>query len=297
MAWLLLAAVLTPALITLACLLVWRLWRARDRRRSPLTIGLVNLPGEGLRRQVAKHDEGFAEAAAMAVFVGPIVLGAWLIARVERAGLSIAEFSYGTGDLFIALIGVVMVGWAIYRLIHHARLRRRYLNGLRAEMAVAQCLTPLIAEGAMVFHDFPTGKYNIDHIVIGRSAVFAIETKWRSKPAEKGRESARVRYDGNQLLFPRHAEAKPIEQAAYQADWLATFLAKGVGKPVRVIPVVALPGWYVENVNREGRSKVLVSNCHNAGFMTGDKFGQEISRTLARRVAHVLAQHYPAPEF
>ena len=88
-----------------------------------------------------------------------------------------------------------------------------------------------------------------------------------------------------------------MEQARYQAMWLEQFLAKGVGAPVRVMPVVALPGWYVEQTNRSVRHDVLVSNCHNSSFMVGEKFGAPMSAEIRSRIAHVLSERYPALEF
>ena len=64
------------------------------------------------------------------------------------------------------------------------------------------------------------------------------------------------------------------------------------GDAVRVVPLVALPGWYVEPP-RGVRPDVLVSNCHSPQFMMGDKFGPPLGDTLRRRIAHVLEQHYP----
>ncbi|MBA3486399.1 MAG: NERD domain-containing protein [Lysobacter sp.] len=163
---------------------------------------------------------------------------------------------------------------------------------MAAELAVAQCLMPLMAEGLAVFHDLPADKFNIDHIVIGRSAVFAVEPKSRRKPGGKGRESARVNYDGARLHFPNHVEIKSVEQAAMQAQWLQKFLTSGTGETVRVIPVVALPGWYVEN-RSTSRPDVLVTNCRNPGFMANGNFGAPFSEAMRKRIAHVLVERYP----
>lgn len=198
---------------------------------------------------------------------------------------------FGAGDLLFALIGIFMIVWCTWRMIFHASQRRRYKQGLEAEQAVAQCLMRLMAEGMAVFHDFPADKFNIDHVVIGRGAVFAVETKSRKKPAAKGRESAKLSYDGKRLQFPTHSETKPLEQAAAQAQWLQKFLTSGVGETVRVIPVVALPGWYVEN--KAQRPEVLVSNCHNPAFMTANSFGPEFDSAMRKRIAHVLVERYP----
>lgn len=289
----LLASVLIPTLFVIGGLVVWRGLRKLDRRRSPLTTALLNLPGEGLRKRVAKHDEAFMEATAMIVMVGPIILATWLLARMVKAGVDWSKLRFDAGDALIFSVGLCLVAWGFWRMTHHARQRRLAKQGLEAELAVAQNLTSLIAEGAMVFHDFPADRFNIDHIVIGQGAVFAVETKSRKKPAERGRQSARVRYDAQQLFFPRHTETKPLEQAQYQATWLEKFLHRAVGEPVRVIPLLALPGWYVERTNRDVRATVLVSNCTNSGFMMSDKFGAAMTDPLRKRIAHVLTERYP----
>lgn len=290
-------AMVVPVAFAIACLLLFRAWRGLDKRRAPLTFELRNLPGEHARSEAARHNEEFTETAGLTLMLGPLMLSGWLIARLQSGGVDWTALRFGTGDAIFAVVTAGLLAWTVVRLIRSGRARRRYLDGLQAELAVAQCLTPLIADGAMVFHDFPTGKGNIDHIVVGRSAVFAIETKWRRKPAQTGRDAARVQFDGQQLLFPHHAETKPVEQARYQGEWLAKFLKSGLGESVPVLPMLALPGWYVESTNRTVRHDMLASNCHNAAFMMGDKFGPPLPEPLRRRIAHVLIQRYPALEF
>ncbi|MDQ3289242.1 MAG: NERD domain-containing protein [Pseudomonadota bacterium] len=257
----LLLSITIPMGIVLSVLYGLRYLRGRDKRRSPLTLKVLNLPGEGLRRAIEKQDDGFHENLALVMAIGPIFLATWLLIRVDRVIPDWGLVRFGVGDAAIALVGAGLLAWCTFRLIQHAHKLRLYKQGLAAELAVAQCLMPLMADGLAVFHDFPAEKFNIDHIVVGRSAVFAVETKSRKKPEAKGRQSARVRYDGEKLSFPTHAETRPIEQAGYQAQWLQKFLNSGVGDPVRVIPVVALPGWYVES--RVSRPDVFVTNCHN----------------------------------
>src|SRR5690606_25650344 len=101
---------------------------------------------------------------------------------------------------------------------------------------------------------------------------------------------------GQQLFFPRHTETKPIEQAAYQADWLEKLLRDAGVEGVRVVPVLALPGWYVERTNRDVRANVLVSNCTNTQFMLHEKFGPPMPEPVRKHIAHVLAERYPQPE-
>lgn len=288
----LIISLLLPALLAMGALLAWRWIRSRDKRRSPLTFKVLNLPGEGLRRAIERHDDAFNENTALVFSIGPIVLSVWLLVRINRVVPDWMAIRLGKGDWVIGVVGLGMLAWCTSRLVHHARERRKYKDGLAAEQAVAQCLMPLIADGLAVFHDFPADKFNIDHIVIGRGAVFAVETKSRRKPAEKGSKSARLTYDGKRLHFPGHVEVKPIEQAAWQAQWLQKFLASGVGEPIRVVPVVALPGWFVENKSQ--RPEVLVTNGHNPAFMASGSFGPPFSETMRKRIAHVLIERYPS---
>jgi hypothetical protein len=172
---------------------------------------------------------------------------------------------------------------------------RKAREGRIAELAVAQNLSLLIADDAMVFRDFPCDGFNIDHIVIGRGAVFAVETKSRRKPPSRGSESAKVIYDGARLTFPQHTETRPLEQAEAQAKWLERFLASGTCESVRIVPVLALPGWFVENTAK-AKAPVLVSNCRNPAFMSSEKFGPTLPEAMRKRIAHVLSERYPLVE-
>lgn len=288
---LLFLAIGVPLIILVIVMVVRLLLVKLDKRRSPLTLKVVNLPGEGLRRRMTKHDEAYDEAVSMAMVSGLVVLASWLLWRMRISGIDWTRFGYGSGDLLFVGVLAVLLAWSSWKVLRSAAARSRCRQGLNAELAIAQCLLPVVADGGTVLHDFPADKFNIDHIVVGASAVFAIETKSRKKPGEKGKASTLVTYDGSRLHFPKHVETRPIEQAAAQARWLAKFLASGVGEPVRVVPVVALPGWYVEQ--KVQRPDVLVSNCHNPRFMMSASFGEPLGDVMRKRIAHVLLERYP----
>jgi hypothetical protein len=143
-------------------------------------------------------------------------------------------------------------------------------------------------EGYRVFHDFPAEKFNIDHVVVGRSGVFAVETKGRSKPTTgNGSADAEVVYDGDTLRFPGWSENKPIAQTKNQADWLRKWLSDATGESVRIFPVLALPGWFVKRVKPNGiavlNPKTFLSYARNV--KTDPLSDQEI-----KRIVHQLEQ-------
>ena len=283
---------LLPVLILLGALFVWKWWNGRDRRRDPLNIKILRGAGQSVREALDHHSSEFDTAAFTAFIAGPIVYIAWASRWMKEAGFQWSSVTIGFFEVF--LLVALTVAYVLYfrKLTKHGLAARRYRQALAAELATAQCLTQVMAEGGLVFHDFPGDGFNIDHIVIGRSVVFAVETKSRRKPASEGKDAARVVYDGSSLRFPEHIEKQPLEQAARQAEWLAGFLARGVGEPVRVVPYLALPGWFIEN--KVQRPAVLVGNPRNPMFMVRDGFGPPLGEQMKQRIAHVLSERYPA---
>ena len=159
-------------------------------------------------------------------------------------------------ELARQILGLLVVFFQIRKLLAKSTEMDRLRLGLDAELAVGQELDQLMREGAVVFHDMPADRFNIDHVVIARQGVFAVETKGYSKPNRAGgKADATVVFDGQSLTLPERSGRWAIEQAERQARWLAEWLRSSTGDVVPVTPVVALPGWFVE---RKGRGAVLV---------------------------------------
>jgi hypothetical protein len=285
-------SILLPVVILVGAVLGWRYFFDRDRRRrSPLNFKVLNLPGDTLRKQVTQHSEKMDEAAVMVTAAGPILLAGWLFSKLSKQGVAVA---WSSSDWIFIAAALVLIAWAVHIFVKHGKLMRQYRQGMEAEIAVAQNLIPLMAEGCMVFHDFPADGFNIDHIVVAPNAVFAIETKSRKKPEEKGRDAARVVYDGQVLRFPDHQDKASLEQARRQGQWLAKFLAQGAGDPVPVIAMVALPGWFVELTREGSKADVIVNNSRNPLFLLKLRApGNAMTPSLFKRVGHALTERYP----
>jgi hypothetical protein len=151
--------------------------------------------------------------------------------------------------------------------------------GLDAEIAVGQELNYLMRDGYWVFHDFPAEDFNIDHVVIGKNGVFAVETKGRAKVDNIGKNE--VVSDGKTLKFPSWLEAKPLEQSRAQSAWLQNWLTRELGEKVEVYAVLALPGWYIEN---RGKSDVSVINGKNSASFFQKKSTQNLSEKLLNQI-------------
>jgi hypothetical protein len=257
---------------------------ARNRRRSPLTQDLLRTPGQSLRDQLEERrmDIGFEITLLIMVPLFPLALF-YLSSLLGRPMLSI-------GPLVLVLVcGVVFVAWQIRKMLHSAAETDKLRLGLDAELAVGQELDQLMREGAVVFHDLPAEKFNIDHVVIAPQGVFAVETKGYAKPnRDAGTADARVVFDGKVLKFPDWSSTKAIEQAARQAKWLADWLSGAVGQRVEAAGVLALPGWYIE---RKGRGEVLVfSGKELRGNLLKARTAKPLLAEQMRQVIHQVEQ-------
>lgn len=176
----------------------------------------------------------------------------------------------------------------LYKLINLARLRFDLQNGLESETAMGQELNQLMRDGAVVFHDIPAEGFNIDHVVVTRGGMYAVETKGRMKPDRGGgTKDATVRFDGEVLSFPDWTDRETLGQARRQAKWLSKWLSRAVGEQVPVKPVVALPGWFVE---RAGRGDVIVISGREAPSLLKGFQNTTLSDQQITRIAHQLEQ-------
>jgi hypothetical protein len=283
-----------PIVLIVAGLLLLK-WRdQRDARRLPIdSKALPNQAGAQLRKRLDDAGDEYWSVAAIALFAGPMIPLIILIVEARKKAPELFDFSaWAVGTYLVMLLGGVAV--LLQQARRHVLMMRRCREGLAAEIATADGLQQLVPDGLMLFHDLPAEGFNIDHVVVGHSVVFAVETKSRKKPAKGGKDSARVRYDGKALSFPEHVETKPLEQAARQARWLAEFLTGATGNPVRVIPVLALPGWYVELKASLPTSSndVRVVNPKAASFMRTVNFGPRFEDDQRRRIAWALTKRY-----
>ena len=221
-------------------------WRtARKKDRPPEKFKLLRGPGETQRRRVQKTDENLFLYIFSGAFV-PLVL-AWVILLLA------VHFSNMLRLILAALavmVFVVATGFAMFALLRVLNRRRNDLLGHLGERAVAEHLEALRETGYRIFHDVPCEgrkkNFNIDHVVVGKTGVAAIEVKTRRK--KKGRpgfEEHVVTYDGKQLVWPWGEDRCGIDQLRAEADWLRDFIAKRTGLHIEPKPILAFPGWWV----------------------------------------------------
>lgn len=152
------------------------------------------------------------------------------------------------------ILCIASTAYLVFKLVRLLSQRRRTRLDYEGELAVGQELNQLMLQGFLVYHDFPADTFNIDHILVGTTGVFAVETKTRGKGAGRGSssEEATVTYDGRMLNYADSSDFETIEQAKQQADWLSNWLEAATEEPLAVRAIVTLPGWVVKRTSADG---------------------------------------------
>lgn len=233
-------------LIFAGAIVMQRLWIRKRHTEIPFGKGvkLLRQPGQGQMELVHKFDKDELEWLAYASLI-PIVALWPMLAAMKRFK--------GGGQVAWALTSLLVFGVALYLAIRILAKRldeqnNRYL-GAFGERFIAECLEPMNRLGWKVFHDMPAeGKrkdFNLDHVVVGPTGVYVIETKTWRKEIGKGIAGASVVYDGRNLRGPRGVNNKPLDQVEANARWLQEFLKKEAKVDVFVKPVLTFPEWGV----------------------------------------------------
>jgi len=145
---------------------------------------------------------------------------AWRVPLVAAAGVAAQVFAAQVGLPYGGLVGLAtaaLVGW---------RLRFRpseqvtaWQRGAAGERRTARLLDRLVRDGYVVFHDLavPGSPANVDHLVIGPSGVFVIDSKqW----------SGSVRQGADGLAWHNH---HPLDRTLETVRWEARAISRVFG--------------------------------------------------------------------
>jgi hypothetical protein len=288
---LVLASVVIPCGIAIAIFWLNRKWRDRDGRRSPIENRRIFGPGEQLRKRIETHTDEMMFGLTMLFFLGPCFIALWALQHLDWQ-----RVRFGFWDFVLLAIFILMTGATVYRIFINSKHRLMAKAGLKAEMYTAQELNRLMALGCTVMHDVPGDNFNIDHVVIGPRAIYAVETKSvRKPPATDAKAHFKVAYDGNLLRFPDFSDKKRLQQTKRQADWLAKYLREAVGKAIPVVPALSLPGWWIEVTPQalNGDVRVFNPSGRGANFMA-DRKEIGIDAATCSLVTQALVMRYPS---
>lgn len=260
--------------------LVWLQKRRQKVKKFHLTGQLLRSAGASLQNRVDDLGvEIMAYVAAVPAF--PLLIYSLYLSLLHAQKNTPINVSV----LIVALIGLLLlIGFKLYHLMTE---RNNCRLGFDAETSVGQELNQLMFNQFRVYHDVPAEHFNIDHVAVGPTGVYAVETRGRSRAIrKKGKVDATVAYDGQKLEFPGWYETEPLLQAQLQADWLREWLTDAVGSPVSVQAVLVLPGWYVV---RKADQPIRVISGKEA-YALAKPNGITLDDEMIQRIAHQLEE-------
>ena len=282
-------------LIGLIAAMIWERERRKRIEKPPQTEKLLRPPGYSLSLRLEKTLDGVMDnvfaSCGFSTVAGSCVVALGILFSLHAPVLWLVVSILVLAAFAAASALVALKAFRAFKEAHNIRL------GLRGEQAVAEVLSEAADSGFRSFHDLPAEEnWNIDHVAVGTRGVFLIETKARSKRGGKtGQAAHEVLYDGESLQFPFSRDAKPIEQAKRNAAWLSNYLRNKTGEPVRVEPLVVLPGWFVR-ISEKGNFpvKVMAAN-YLVRFLQGQD--EKIKPAQARRIVTALDEKCRDVEF
>ncbi len=205
-------------------------------KKSPLKAPPLRLPGQSVQDEIDKLiDDSLMPTYIFAVMMLMMCLNGWWIWYSQKI----------PSPFLMTVIAVLAIGYATWKIVSSKNKLKSLKLARDGERAVAQFLERLRVQGFDVYHDIIGDNFNVDHVAIGPSGVYTIETKTNSKPA-KG--EAKVFYDGNSITVNDFTpDRDPIVQAKAQANWIKETLKESTGKTPPVKSVVVYPGWWIDN--------------------------------------------------
>lgn len=243
-------------LALLAGLSIWKLRVLKGREgRRPVgeDVKLMRQPGDALRRKIAELDEQSSDRLLM-LLAAPVV-AAWIPLWLGQVFTQTHAIGWLVSAAALFVLSLVV---CLRRLLSVTMQFRNHRLGLAGERFVADNLVELQMKGFAIFHDVPcqgaTGAFNLDHVVVGGGGVAVIETKTRRKKkgTNEGTKANPVYYDGTALVWPGgFRDGKSVEQAVSNARWLKEQLRKDLDIAVEPLPVLTIPGWWVEAQAKE----------------------------------------------
>lgn len=217
--------------------------------RNPLKLKPLHNPGDSLERQI--RDVVFDR---MLLY---LMLTAYFVAIAVMEWIR-WYFNSPPFPKTYTVLALAAAAFATVKIRRDLAYVKRLRLGQQGEIAVGQFLETLRTKGAQVLHDVPGDGFNIDHVVIHESGIYAIETKTISKP---DRGETKVIFDGKSIeICGRKPDRNPVVQARAGAKWLRDLVHRSTGKQFPVRPVVIFPDWYVERTAEAKGGDVWVLN-------------------------------------
>lgn len=255
------AAATVATIMTIAFLLIAHTWRA-----------LSYFVGDGARfsdsimREAAQQyrDECKRLSASQSIYLSGIPVFAMLFAaayllQAERLFAGYPDWQLG---LFLGL-SILAAIFAAYKMINNFRSARRARLRRDASLVIGHQLQQLSSASTWLFHDVKTSVGIIDHVVVSREGIYAVNVVGR-----RSSKGASAHVLENRVRFSTSDEKLSVVPKLAKNTRLAKHFTQIIGQQIRVRSVIAMPGW---ETPKQADERHLVVNEKNVAMLLGWK--------------------------
>ena len=183
-------------------------------------------------------------AEELAAWTGTL---AWRAPLVAAAGVAANVLAVQTGLPRAGLVGLAVAALAGWRLrFRPSEVARSWQRGAAGERRTAGLLRRLQGEGFVVFHDLaiPGSRANIDHLVVGPTGVFVIDSKqW----------AGQVHQSADGMVWHNHY---PLDRTLETVRWEAAAVGRLLGS--RAAPLLCIHGAQVQHGGMDAKGVAIV---------------------------------------
>jgi len=209
-----------------------------------------------------------------------VIVSMWpLFVAFACFGAFLAAFAVGRHAAFFALSFVASLIGVAAMWRRGVRRVEAFFTGARGEERVANALLTL-PDGWHVFHDLKAGRHHVDHVVVGATGAYAVETKnWR------GRVSGA---DGRLFVGGVPPSRDAIAQTCREADAVKHEL-RAAGWEGTVTPVLCFASDSFADDVGEVQSVTVVNARRLAAWMASRP--QVLAASEAERLVQLMETH------
>jgi hypothetical protein len=224
-------------------------WHLPGVPRTPPAAAVAAMPAEVTGSHGSPGRSALAQyrrqrALELAAWIRSL---AWRAPLVAAAGVAVNVLASQAGLPPAGLVGLaaaVLVGWRLR--FRPSEAARTWQRGAHGERQTARLLDRLTREGFVVFHDVaaPGSPANVDHLVIGPSGVFVIDSKQWTGSVHQGADG---------LAWHNHY---PLDRTLETVRWEADTISRILG--TRATSLLCVHGAHVQGGGVDTQGAAIV---------------------------------------
>lgn len=255
-------------------------WFLDRTRMFPLTDAVAREAGRSVRIRLRDREVNLVACVLMVPLLPMLLYFAYLLSQMPHIQDMYPPL------LLVIVYAVLLVIQMVFTLMLLFEVGRLKL-ALNAEIIVGQQLNQLMRLGYRVYHDIHVNQTVVHHIVLCQMGIFTVETLPYPKPLRQRESLFRFRYENEALVFPNGKNKKSLMLAQRKAGATMLWLNKTLGLPIKVRPLLVVPGWYLEPKDRPPFN-VLTPKQLNTFFMRLTK--PMFDEFQLEKIAHQIEQ-------